>query len=96
MDNKETILTFFDLRKAYDTVWQEALWYKMAKLGIKGKTLKFIMCAYAQSSSSIRTKYGFTDSFQVTRGVRQGCPASPTLLYTDSQKINWTVPFSKE
>ena len=85
MDNKETFLTFFDLRKAYDTVWQEALWYKMAKLGIKGKTLKFIMCAYAQSSSSIRTKYGFTDSFQVTRGVRQGCPASPTLfnIYID-------------
>ena len=80
MDNVETYVSYYDLRKAYDTVWQEGLWYKMAKMGIRGKTLRFIMTAYQKSTSCIRLRDGFTTTFDVTRGVRQGDPLAPTLF----------------
>jgi len=78
--HNRTFMTFYDLTKAYDTVWHEALWFKMTRIGIKGKVLKLIINAYSKTTNRIRTKHGFTSSFRVTRGVRQGCPLSPTLF----------------
>jgi hypothetical protein len=52
---EKTFLTLFDLKKAYDSVWHEALWYKMAKAGIRGKTLKIIMNAYSKSTANNKT-----------------------------------------
>ena len=31
---KKTWLAFFDLKKAYDSVWKEGLWEKMDKYGL--------------------------------------------------------------
>ena len=38
---------FIDFQKAYDSVWQDAFFYKLAELGIGGYTLEFIRKAYA-------------------------------------------------
>ena len=36
---QEGIKTFFsfDIKKAYDTVWRDCLWYRMLEMGIQGK-----------------------------------------------------------
>ena len=34
---KKTFSFFLDIKKAYDTVWQDGLWYRMWEMGIQGK-----------------------------------------------------------
>ena len=34
---KKTFCFFLDIKKAYDTVWRDGLWYKMWEMGIQGK-----------------------------------------------------------
>ena len=36
-EGKKTFCFFLDIKKAYDTVWRDGLWYKMWEMGIQGK-----------------------------------------------------------
>ena len=77
---KKTILTFFDISKAYDSVPQNELWYKMGKIGVGGKMLNVIREMYSHQHSSVKTPLGISDPYQMSLGVRQGCVLSPTLF----------------
>ena len=58
----------------------------LKKLEIDGKDLKLIMNLYWQQTASIKTEEGQSSSFNIKRGVRQGCVLSPSLfnVYTES------------
>jgi Reverse transcriptase (RNA-dependent DNA polymerase) len=81
---KKTYVVFVDLRKAYDTVPHEALFAKLSRFGIRGKCLAFIRALYRSSTIRVRVGGGntalYSDSCRLLRGVRQGCPLSPTLF----------------
>ena len=36
-EGKKTFSFFLDMKKAYDTVWRDGLWYRMWEMGIQGK-----------------------------------------------------------
>ena len=40
-EDKETY-AFFDVQKAYDTVWRDGLWLKLWDMGVKGKMWRVI------------------------------------------------------
>ena len=42
-NNKKLFCAFIDFAKAFDYVVRDNLWYKLIKLGIKGKLLNIIM-----------------------------------------------------
>ncbi|MCG8033307.1 MAG: reverse transcriptase family protein, partial [Candidatus Thiodiazotropha taylori] len=71
---------FIDFTKAFDYVVRENLWYKMIKLGIRGKILNIIQSMYATVKS--RVKYGnkLGAEFYCNLGVRQGECLSPLLF----------------
>jgi len=75
-----TYAAFIDFKKAYDTVPQEALMRKLECIGIRGKALKFISSLYEDSRARVRVGRQMSRSFQLERGVRQGCPMSPILF----------------
>ncbi|CAN0507827.1 unnamed protein product, partial [Ectocarpus sp. 12 AP-2014] len=77
---KPTYLMFVDLKKAYDTVPQEALLAKLDFYGVRGNMLAFIRALYAKSTIAVRTGDLMSDLFGLKRGVRQGCPLSPVLF----------------
>jgi len=81
---KATYLCFVDLKKAYDTVPQGALFVKLTKYGVKGKMLAFIEELYKSSTITVRIgnkpPYEHSEAFPLLRGVRQGCPMSPVLF----------------
>ena len=61
-----------DIRKAYDTVWHTALFMKIYKLGIVGKTWRIIISMYDNLQSAISLNNQYSKWFPVKRGIRQG------------------------
>jgi hypothetical protein len=75
-----TFAVFIDFAKAFDTVWRNAMLYKLSGLGVRGKLLRVIRALYAHTDASVRVNGRFTDSFEVQLGVRQGGVLSPILF----------------
>lgn len=97
-DGLSTYVAFIDFAKAFDTVWRNALLYKLSNLGVRGKMLRVIKALYARTSAAVRVNGTFTDEFGVDLGVRQGGVLSPTLflafindLIRDVKKANLGV-----
>lgn len=76
----KTYVAFIDQRKAYDTVVHDHLMYKLQHYGVHGTMLNFIQNLYKASRIAIATQSGDQFSFEMRRGVRQGCPLSTTLF----------------
>jgi hypothetical protein len=101
-NNKDdSFLCFIDFQKAYDMVPHQGLIAKLKMYGIHGKMLKVIESIYMSTKMVVRhCRNEITDAFRYERGVRQGCPASPTLfnLYINDilNKVSKTkIPGSK-
>ena len=75
-----TYMLFVDLKKAYDTVPQEALMAKLDFYGVRGRALGFIRALYSQSRIQVRVGGTVSEPADLLRGVRQGCPLSPVLF----------------
>ena len=71
---------FIDLRKAFDTVWREALFYKLLKYGVNGKLFNILKAMYSDVKYAIKLQAGLTESFSSNIGVKQGCILSPLLF----------------
>ena len=70
---------FFDLAKAYDSVWRRGLWRCLRAEGISGRFLQMVQFIY--SSTPSRLVLATQDwSFDLDCGVRQGCVLSPLLF----------------
>ena len=80
LNKLDTYACFVDFRKAFDSVTRELLWQKMAANGINGKYLDCIQALYTNMTSSVRINDDFSPPFSTNRGVKQGCPLSPTLF----------------
>jgi hypothetical protein len=80
-ENLPTVVSFVDIRKAFDTVPHKALLYKCKLAGIHGRALQFISALYRNPMSQVSSPSGPAGApFPVERGVRQGCPLSPLLF----------------
>ena len=79
--NKTYLYTcFVDLRKAFDTVWREALFQKLLRYGVCGKLFNIIKAMYSEVTYSVKLQSGLTDPFSSNIGVKQGCILSPLLF----------------
>jgi len=76
---------FVDFKQAYDRVPRQQLWAKLAARDLGGEWLRAVQALYADVPMAVRTADGLSTCFQATIGLKQGCPASPTLfgLYID-------------
>ena len=77
---RSTFCAFIDLKKAYDSVNRELLWHKLEHLGIGGTMLNAVKSLYTAVSSCVRINGFYTEWFDVTSGLRQGCSLSPLLF----------------
>ena len=83
--NKMIYVCFIDYKKAFDRVYHEKLIDTLKQLEVDGKDLTLIKNLYWNQTASIQTEDGYSASFPIKRGVRQGCVMSPSLfnVYTD-------------
>lgn len=77
---------FVDLEKAYDRVMRSELWSVLCTYGVDSSLVQALKSLYKDSSACVRINGSYTDWFNIEKGVRQGCVASPWLfnLFMDS------------
>lgn len=77
---QSTFLCFIDIKKAYDRVWRDGLWLRMAECGINGKIWRVVRSFYASTKSSVSVGGKDSDFFDTDLGVRQGDVLSPLVF----------------
>ena len=73
-------ICFVDFKKAYDSVWREALMLKLLEAGIRGNFFYTIENMYQDSVACIKRNGILSDFFECKTGVRQGDVLSPNLF----------------
>ena len=73
-------VAFVDLRKFFDGIYRNGLFYKLYRAGIKGRVLTIIKNMYNSVQSCIKSRDVFSDSFCSPVGVLQGEISSPVLV----------------
>jgi hypothetical protein len=71
---------FVDLRKAFDSVWREALLYKLCKIGVGLHFFKLLKEQYLNTTSSFKRKDQHSVFFNISRGVKQGDSSYKTYI----------------
>ena len=101
---RELHYVFADLKKTYDRVPREELWYCMRKSGIVKKYVRLVQDKYEESETVVRCAVGTTEIFKVKVSLHQGSALSPFLFAvvinrpTDevSREPSWTMLFADD
>ena len=72
---------FVDLRKAFDSVWREALLYKLCKMGVGLHFFKLLKEQYLNTTSSLKHKDQYSVFFNISRGVKLINPYIVQCIY---------------
>ena len=86
--NKPLDMVFLDLEKAYDTVPREVLWRCMRKRYIPEVYIRLVQGA----TTSVKSKRGTSEHFEVGIGLHQGSALSPFLFIMLVDTISQDVP----
>ena len=71
---------FIDFKKAFDMVWQKALWTAMRKYNINASIIRAIENLYDKAQNVFLFNGSTGEWFRTTAGVRHGCLLSTTLF----------------
>ena len=81
MTNKHSVLaTFFDIKRAFDTVWHAKLLDKLSKIGVAGRLHRFIQTFLEGRKITVRVGDSLSDEHILDMGVPQGSVIAPTLF----------------
>ena len=78
--NFQGILLFVDFEKAFDTLEWSFISKTLEVFNFGNKFKKWFTVLYNGVQSSVVNGGFMTNYFEITRGVRQGCPLSPSLF----------------
>ena len=98
---KDLCHVFTDLTKAFNRVWNTALWATMKKCNISANLIRVTKHLYDKAASAVLFNGSTKKWFLTTDRVRQGCLLSPTpfrlfqeRILTDTCVIGRTLKFS--
>ena len=79
-----------DYAKAFDCVDHNKLWKILQEMGMPNHFTCLLRNLYAGQVATFRTGHGTIDSFQIRKGIHQGCILSPCLFkfYAEYIMIN--------
>ena len=81
---KNIYFSFTDYTKAFDCVDHNKLWKNLKEMGIPDHLTCLLRNLYAGQESTVRTRRGKTDWFQIRKGVHQGYCYPVYLTYMQS------------
>ena len=90
------ILLQLDFRKAFDTIEWEFIQKTLALFNFGESIQRWISTFYTNLESSVLNNGVCTNSFKLSRGVRQGCPLSPYLFILSVEILACKIRQDKE
>ena len=76
----EKNICFIDYTKTFDCVDHNKLWKILQEMGIQDHLTCLLRNLYTGQETTVITRHGTTDWFQIGKGVRQGYILSPCLF----------------
>ena len=70
--NEQCFLAFFDVAKAFDTVWIDGLFKQIYDIGITGKTWRLLYRCYIQFFCRVRVEGNLSEYYSLHCGIHQG------------------------
>lgn len=78
--NRTLLATFFDVKRAFDTVWHSKLLDKLGKIGVSGRMYNFIASFLSNRSLQVKIGQSISQEHFLDMGVPQGSVIAPTLF----------------
>ena len=85
------VAVFFDLEKAFDTTWKQAILKDLHALGLRGHLPMFVENFLAKRKFQVKVGSSFSESFDQEEGVPQGSILSPILFEVKIDSIVKTL-----
>ena len=79
-EQKDLCLVFIDLKKAYDKILRNVMWWSLDKHKVPSKYVTLINDMYNNVVTNVRTSDGDMDDFPIRIGLHQGSALSPYLF----------------
>ena len=74
-------MAFLDLKKAYDRVPREVVYWSLRKRGVPEYLVKMIEVTYKGARTRVRTEYGKTDAFDYKDWSTPRIGIEPIFVY---------------
>ena len=74
------VIVYFDIEKAYDSMWREGLLIKMQGMGIGGRLYNWVLDFLSYRKFCVKVGDTISDSFDIINGIPQGSAVSPILF----------------
>lgn len=85
---QDIVLLKLDFMKAYDRISWEFLFSAMAAMGFGEGFIHLVQLLFRNVSSSVYLNGSQTAGFEISKGVRQGCPLAPYLFLLVGEALN--------
>ena len=79
---KDLFYTFADLEKAFDRVPRDVVRWALRQLDVEEWLVQTVIAMYQKAKTTVRTKQGSSEEFEVKVGVHQGSVLSLLLFVT--------------
>ena len=79
-NDEQLYCAFIDFTKAFDFIVRDILWFKLLKIGVRGKMFDIIKSMYDNVRTRVKHNGCLGESFTSNIGVRQGECLSPFLF----------------
>ncbi len=73
-------IVFFDIEKAYDSMWKEGLLIKLNKIGIRGRLYNWVLDFLSERRFRVKVGSEVSEEFEIINGIPQGSVISPVLF----------------
>jgi hypothetical protein len=90
------VVLFLDFRKAFDTIEWEFMVKVLKKFGFKHDFLTWIKILYKNICSSVINNGWQSDFFNISCGIRQGCPLSALIFIIVAEILAIKIRSSKD
>lgn len=95
-EKKSGYVISLDLEKAFDRVEHEYLFRILQQFGFGDNFIKWLKILYKDSKSQVKCNGFITETFKLTRSIRQGCPLSALLYSLVAEALGLAITEEKE